>query len=108
MSVYSTSPVTPSGDTTRSDFLYSQLTTAKFSYSPQTGLGSASQPFNGTVSNYLQQFVSLQANASTQATQVQQGQSVVVSTLQQKFNRISSSCRTPMPPMPTSCRRFKA
>ena len=90
MSVYSTSPVTPSGDTTRSDFLYSQLTTAKFSYSPQTGLGSASQPFNGTVSNYLQQFVSLQANASTQATQVQQGQSVVVSTLQQKFNSTSA------------------
>jgi flagellar hook-associated protein 1 FlgK len=90
MSVYSTSPVTPSGDTTRSDFLYSQLTTAKFSYSPQTGLGSASQPFNGTVSSYLQQFVSLQANASTQATQVQQGQSVVVSTLQQKFNSTSS------------------
>jgi flagellar hook-associated protein 1 FlgK len=90
MSIYSTSPVTPSGDTTRSDFLYSQLTTATFSYSPQTGLGSASQPLNGTISNYLQQFVSLQANASTQATQLQQGQSVVVSTLQQKFNSTSS------------------
>ena len=94
MSVYSTSPVTPSGDTTRSDFLYSQLTTAKFSYSPQTGLGSASQPFNGTVSSYLQQFVSLQANASTQATQVQQGQSVVVSTLQQRSEerRVGKEC----------------
>jgi flagellar hook-associated protein 1 FlgK len=90
MSIYSTSPVTPAGDTSRSDFLYSQLTTATFSYSPQTGLGSASQPLNGTVSNYLQQFVSLQANASTQATQLQQGQSVVVSTLQQKFNSTSS------------------
>lgn len=44
LSVYSTSPVTPAGDTTRSDYLYSQLTTAVFSYSPQTGLGSASQP----------------------------------------------------------------
>ena len=90
MLIYNTSPTTPSGDTTRSDFLYSQLTTATFSYSPQTGLGSASQPFNGTVSSYLQQFVSLQANAATQATQVQQGQSVVVSTLQQKFNSTSS------------------
>ncbi|MBR0688734.1 flagellar hook-associated protein FlgK [Bradyrhizobium manausense] len=90
LSVYSTSPVTPAGDTTRSDYLYSQLTTAVYSYSPQTGLGSASQPFTGSVSNYLQQFLSVQANASTQATQLQQGQSVVVSTLQAKFNSTSS------------------
>ncbi|WP_027552671.1 flagellar hook-associated protein FlgK [Bradyrhizobium sp. Cp5.3] len=90
LSVYNTSPVTPAGDTTRSDYLYSQLTTAVFSYSPQTGLGSASQPFAGSVSNYLQQFLSVQSNASTQATQLQQGQSVVVSTLQAKFNSTSS------------------
>ncbi|MDA9431539.1 flagellar hook-associated protein FlgK [Bradyrhizobium sp. CCBAU 51627] len=90
LSIYSTSPVTPTGDTTRSDYLYSQLTTAVYSYSPQTGLGSASQPFTGSVSNYLQQFLSVQANASTQATALQQGQSVVVSTLQAKFNSTSS------------------
>lgn len=90
LSVYSTSPVTPTGDTTRSDYLYSQLTNAVYSYSPQTGLGSASQPFTGSVSNYLQQFLSVQANASTQATALQQGQSVVVSTLQAKFNSTSS------------------
>ncbi|HEV2157176.1 flagellar hook-associated protein FlgK [Bradyrhizobium sp.] len=89
LSVYNTSPVTPAGDTTRSDFLYSQLTTSVFSYSPTTGLGSSSQPFTGSVSNYLQQFLSVQANASTQATQLQQGQSVVVSTLQAKFNSTS-------------------
>lgn len=89
LSIYSTSPVTPAGDTTRSDYLYSQLTTAVYSYSPQTGLGSASQPFTGSVSNFLQQFLSVQANASTQATQLQQGQSVVVSTLQAKFNSTS-------------------
>lgn len=90
LSIYSTSPVTPTGDTTRSDYLYSQLTNSVFSYSPQTGLGSASQPFTGSVSNYLQQFLSVQSNASTQATALQQGQSVVVSTLQAKFNSTSS------------------
>jgi flagellar hook-associated protein 1 FlgK len=90
LSVYSTSPVTPTGDTTRSDYLYSQLTSAVFSYSPQSGLGSASQPFTGSVSNYLQQFLSVQGNAATQATALQQGQSVVVSTLQAKFNSTSS------------------
>jgi flagellar hook-associated protein 1 len=89
LSVYSTSPVTPAGDTTRSDFLYSQLTSGSFSYSPQTGLGSSSSPFTGTITNYMQQFLSQQANASTTATQLQQGQDVVVSNLQQKFNSVA-------------------
>jgi flagellar hook-associated protein 1 len=89
LTVFSTSPPTPAGDTTRSDFLFSQLTSSTFNYSPQTGLGSASAPFNGTITNYLQQFLSQQASAATSATQLQQGQSVVVSTLQQKFNSTS-------------------
>jgi flagellar hook-associated protein 1 FlgK len=90
LSVYNTSPVTAPGDTTRSDFLYSQLTSAKFNYSTKTGLGSNAAPFNGTVTDYLQAFLSQQSNASTLATQLQQGQSVVVSTLQQKFNSTSA------------------
>jgi flagellar hook-associated protein 1 FlgK len=90
LSVYSTSPPTASGDNTRPDFLFSQLTSAKFNYSPKTGLGSSSAPFNGTITDYMQQFLSQQSNASTLATQLQQGQSVVVSTLQQKFNSTSA------------------
>jgi flagellar hook-associated protein 1 FlgK len=90
LSVFSTSPPTASGDNTRPDFLFSQLTSAKFNYSTKTGLGSNSAPFNGTVTDYLQQFLSQQSNASTLATQLQQGQSVVVSTLQQKFNSTSA------------------
>ena len=86
LSIYSTSPQTPAGDTTRSDFLFSQLTTGRFTFSPSTGLGSAAQPFTGSISNYLQSFISQQGNASTLATQLQQGQSVVVNTLQQKFD----------------------
>lgn len=90
LSVYNTSPATPAGDTTRSDFLFSQLTKGTFSFSPTTGLGSAAQPFKGTVTSYLQQFTSQQSNAATLAKQLQQGQSVVVSTLQQKFNSTSA------------------
>ena len=90
LSIYSTSPQTPSGDNTRSDFMFSQLTNGRFSYSPSTGLGSAAQPFVGTISNYLQSFISQQGSASTLATQLQQGQSVVVNTLQQKFDSTAS------------------
>ena len=86
LTVYSNSPPTPAGDTTRSDFIFSQLTSSKFTYSPQTGLGSPTAPFTGTIGDYLQQFISQQGSTAASATQLQQGQSVVVSTLQQKFN----------------------
>jgi flagellar hook-associated protein 1 len=89
LTVYNTSPVTPSGDTTRADFIFSQLTAGQFTYSPQTGLGSAATPFKGTIAGFMQQFLSQQSNASTTATQLKQGQAVVVSTLQQKFNSSS-------------------
>jgi flagellar hook-associated protein 1 FlgK len=84
LSNYQTS--TAAGDNKRSDFMFSQLTSASFTYSPSTGLGSAAQPFTSTLSNYLQSFISQQGNASTLATQLQQGQAVVVNTLQQKFD----------------------
>lgn len=89
LTVYRTSPATAAGDTTRSDFLYSQLTSGTFTYSPQTGLGSSTSPFTGTITGFMRQFLSQQANASTSATQLQQGQDVVVNTLQRKFNSTS-------------------
>jgi flagellar hook-associated protein 1 len=90
LTTYSTNPPTPAGDNTRSDFIYSQLTSASFTYSPKTGLGSTTAPLTGTISSYLQQVISQQAAAASSATQLQQGQSVVVSTLQQKFNSTSA------------------
>src|SRR5262249_34360967 len=86
MSVYSTSPLTNAGDTTRPDFLYDQLTAGIFSYAPQTGVGSAASPFSSTITSYLQQVLGMQGNAATAATQLQQGQAVLVNTLQHKFN----------------------
>ena len=90
LTVYSNSPTTPAGDNTRSNFIFSQLTSSTFTYAPKTGLGSTTSPYTGTIGSYLQQFVSLQATAANSATQLQQGQSVVVSTLQQKFNSTAS------------------
>jgi flagellar hook-associated protein 1 FlgK len=89
LTVFNNSPPTPAGDTTRSDFIFSQLTSGSFTYAPQTGLGSPTAPFTGTIGSYLQQFLSLQANTASSATQLQQGQDVVVSTLQQKFDSTS-------------------
>jgi flagellar hook-associated protein 1 FlgK len=89
LTVYNTSPMTNAGDTTRPDFLYTQLTLGTFTYSPQTGLGTAATPFKATLSSFMQQFLSQQSNAATSATQLQQGQAVVVNALQQKFKSAS-------------------
>ncbi len=86
LTVYNTSPLTPAGDTTRSDFIFDRLTSATFTYSPNTGLGAAAAPFQGTLPSFLQQFVSLQSGTATTAKQVAQGQDIVVNTLQEKFD----------------------
>jgi len=80
---------TAAGDTTRSDFILSQLTTARFQYSPASGVGSTSAPFKGTLLSYMQQFVSAQGAAADAAAQVADGQDVVLNTLQQKISSTS-------------------
>jgi flagellar hook-associated protein 1 FlgK len=87
--VYSTSPTTPAGDTTRSDFILSQLTTGTYSYSAQTGIGSSTSPYKGTLLSFTQQFTNMQANAAAAAQQLADGQDVVLNTLQNKMDATS-------------------
>jgi flagellar hook-associated protein 1 FlgK len=89
MTIYSTSPMTPSGDATRANFILSQLTTASLYYGPQTGIGTAASPFKGTLTNYTQQFLSTQGSAADAAKQLADGQDVVLNTLQSKMNATS-------------------
>ena len=87
--VYSTSPLTASGDTTRPDFIQSQLTAGSYYFSPQTGIGSTGAPFKGTLLNFAQQFISAQGEAASSAQQVADGQDVVLATLQKKLDSSS-------------------
>lgn len=87
--VYSTSPLTAAGDTTRPDFLVKQLNTSKYLYSAKTGIGSDAAPYKGTLLSYLQQFVSQQGSNAAAAQQLSEGQNVVLNTLQQKFSTSS-------------------
>lgn len=80
---------TAAGDTTRPDFILSQLTNASMYYSPQTGVGTLSAPYKGTLLNYTQQFLSAQGNAADAAKQLSDGQNVVLNTLQNKMNATS-------------------
>ncbi len=82
-------PGTAAGDTTRPDFILSQLTNASNYYSPQTGVGTPSAPYRGTLLNYTQQFLSAQGNAADAAKQLADGQNVVLNTLQNKMDATS-------------------
>jgi flagellar hook-associated protein 1 FlgK len=83
---YQTSPATSVGDPTRPNFLLNQLTQATLTYSPSTGIGTAAAPFKGTLATFMSQVVSQQSQAANAASNLQQGQDVVVSALQQRFN----------------------
>jgi flagellar hook-associated protein 1 len=80
------SSTTAAGDPTRPDFILNQLTDASLTYSPTTGVGSQTQPYSGTLTNYLSQMVSQQSQAANAATNLQEGQDTVLSALQQSFN----------------------
>ena len=80
------SPTTAAGDDTRPDFMFTQMTNAALTFPATTGLGSASQPYNGTLTQYISQVISQQSQAANAATNLQQGQDTVLTALQQRFN----------------------
>ncbi len=87
---YQTSPPTAAGDATRPNFIYNQLINATGVYSPDTGVGGTTAPFQGTLSGYISQIVSMQSLATNTATNLQTGQDTVVNSLQSRFNSTSA------------------
>ena len=82
-------PGTAAGDNTRPNFILQQLTGASLTFPSNTGIGTAGAPFTGTLTTYLRQVISQQGEASTSATNLKQGQDVVLNALQQRFNDTS-------------------
>ncbi|HUL88201.1 MAG TPA: flagellar hook-associated protein FlgK [Pseudolabrys sp.] len=82
-------PSTAAGDSTRPDFIYQRLTGASLTFSPNTGIGTATAPFTGSLTTYLRQVISQQGEAATSASNLKQGQDVVLNALQQSFNDTS-------------------
>jgi len=78
------------GDSTRPNFIYQQLTQSTLQFSANTGIGTQQAPFSGSLTTYLRQVISQQGEAADSATNLQQGQDVVLSSLQQRFNDSSS------------------
>jgi flagellar hook-associated protein 1 FlgK len=83
--VYQTSPLTQAADATRPNFLLDRLTNGILDFAPQAGVGTVASPFSGTLTSYMQQMLSQQGEAAATADSLNQGQQVVVNSLQQKF-----------------------
>jgi flagellar hook-associated protein 1 FlgK len=88
--VFQTSPLTPSGDATRPNFILDRLNNGTMSFSPASGIGTATAPFNGSVDAFLRQVISQQGSAAAAAANLKQGQDVVYNSLQERFNNASA------------------
>jgi flagellar hook-associated protein 1 FlgK len=88
--VFQTVPPTASGDPTRPLFLYDRLNFADLDFAPQSGIGTTDSPFSGSLPSFLRQIMSHQGEAAAAAASLQEGQAVVVRSLQQRFNEDSS------------------
>jgi flagellar hook-associated protein 1 len=87
--VYQAGPPTPAGDPTRPGFIFGQLNNAQLTFPTPGGSNGQSPPFTGTLADYLSQVVSQQAQAANAATNLQQGQDLVVNALQQRLSSTS-------------------
>jgi flagellar hook-associated protein 1 FlgK len=83
-------PGTAVGDNTRPDFIFQQLTNSSLQFAPSTGVGTAATPFSGSISTFLRQVISQQGEAASSATNLKDGQDVVLNSLQQRFDDTSS------------------
>lgn len=79
-----------SGDPTRPNFIYDQLTNASLSFSPDSGIGSTATPFNGSIASFLRQVISQQGEAADAAGKLKSGQDVVLNSIQSRYNESSS------------------
>jgi flagellar hook-associated protein 1 FlgK len=77
------------GDSTRPNFILQQLTNVSMTFPSNTGIGTVSAPFTGSLTTYLRQVISQQGEAASSANNLKQGQDVVLNALQQRFNDVS-------------------
>jgi flagellar hook-associated protein 1 FlgK len=74
------------GDATRPNFLYDQMVNATLSYSPSAGIGTTGAPFSADAGTYLRQIISVQGANAANADSLQQGQDVVLNSLQARYD----------------------
>lgn len=77
---------TAAGDPDRPQQLLDRLTSTPFTFSPATGIGDTAFAFTGTVSQFARRVVEDQAANSVTAQRLDEGQQVVLNSVQAKFS----------------------
>ena len=80
-----TAQTTPVGDASRPSFLVDQLTRATFAFAPRAGIGATQSPYSGTVGSFVQRVIDASGSGSAEAQRLDEGQKVVVSSIQSRF-----------------------
>jgi flagellar hook-associated protein 1 FlgK len=88
--VYQTSPLTPSGDATRPNFILDHLSAGSLEFSPRSGIGTSVAPFTGSLPSFMRQIISQQGEAAEAAESLKQGQGVVYNSLRERFSSTSA------------------
>lgn len=79
---------TSAGDPARAEFLRDAMTSDR-TFALDSGLGSTSRPYSGSIAEFANGIIANQASQSASATRVAEGQSLVVSTLTDSFSAAS-------------------
>ncbi len=87
--VFSTTPLTPAGDTARPLQLIDRLTQVNRDFSPEAGIGGSGLPHTGTVSGFVRRILDTQGGKAVQAQRIDEGQQVVVNALSERFADVS-------------------
>lgn len=78
------------GDSTRPNFILSQLLDTSITFSPKTGIGSTATPFSGSLSSFMRQVIGVQGEAAENAANLATGQQVVVNALKARVSDASA------------------
>jgi flagellar hook-associated protein 1 FlgK len=81
---------TQAGDAARPSFILSQLTSSTLTFNPNSGIGTVSAPYSGSLTGYMQRVIEFQGDAASTAKTLKEGQDIVLSSLQQRFAENSS------------------
>jgi flagellar hook-associated protein 1 len=88
--VYQTIPsTTATGDTTRPSFLRDQIQSWESDYTPSISLTGSTAVYRGTAGQFLDRVIATQSQAASNATALDEGQKVVLSTLSERAASVS-------------------
>ncbi|MEH3118014.1 MAG: flagellar hook-associated protein FlgK [Methylorubrum populi] len=76
---------TSTGDATRPQALYTALTSTQRTFSSSSGIGGVSAPTRSSVADFVQGVISVQGAAAAAAQDLDEGQSIALSTAQGRF-----------------------